>query len=178
MLGYTDEGSQLSQVRETSNGPQVSHTVPDYPRLLLQEGIDVPPHTLAHMQAQGRASATSTEELDKVHREERLDGDRDSLLEEGSFRIPSQGGTAELICAYPWPQGCYYWIAVAVCESTLGTDPWAYDERNPYTGLYQVWEGHGYGYAWLIDDRNNVLAAWELSHEGTRTSPWPYCQWQ
>ena len=83
-----------------------------------------------------------------------------------------------IICSFDWPQGCDYWIAVAWCESTLGTDPWAYDVRNPYTGLFQVWSGHGYGFTWLSDDANNTLAAWELSREGTVTSPWPYCRWQ
>ncbi len=86
--------------------------------------------------------------------------------------------TEALICAYPWPQGCDYWIGMARCESTLGQDPNAYADWNPYVGLFQIWEEHGYGREWLKDDANNTLAAWELSHEGTRTNPWPVCQWQ
>ena len=67
---------------------------------------------------------------------------------------------------------------MAQCESTLGQNPNAYTDWNPYVGLFQIWVGHNYGREWLKDDANNTLAAWELSHEGTRTSPWPWCQWQ
>ncbi len=83
-----------------------------------------------------------------------------------------------LICSYPWPQGCDYWVRICDCESSLGTDPWAYDPRNPYTGAFQIWRGHGYGHDWLIIDANNVLAAWELSNGGVNTAPWPACRYQ
>lgn len=123
---------------------------------------------LADLQAQGGTPTATT--LANAPRER---GDGSDSPED-----KAQDGTANLICAYPWPQGCDYWIEVAACESTLGLDPWAYDERNPYTGLFQIWEGHGYGYEWLINDANNILAAWELSYGGTYTGAWPYCQWQ
>ena len=103
------------------------------------------------------------------------DGERSQLFIP-YIELSTSKSIEDTICSFDWPQGCAYWIAIAYCESTLGTDPWAYDVRNPYTGLFQVWSGHGYGFAWLTDDANNTLAAWELSHEGTRTSPWPYCQ--
>ena len=69
---------------------------------------------------------------------------------------------------------CDYWIAVAVCESSLS--PQAIGYAGAYVGLFQIWLGHGYGYDWLTDPYNNTLAAWELSKEGTVTTPWPYCQ--
>ena len=71
------------------------------------------------------------------------------------------------------PYGADYWIAVARCESSLR--PSAIGHGETYIGLFQVWLNHGYGYAWLLDPYNNTLAAWELSREGTVTSPWPYC---
>jgi hypothetical protein len=71
--------------------------------------------------------------------------------------------------------GCDYWIAVALCESSMHPDAIGYG--GAYVGLFQVWLGHGYGYDWLLDPWNNALAAWKLSREGTVTSPWPYCQW-
>ena len=125
--------------------------------------------TLADLQAQGRTPTESTEE--EAAKDDIVGGSKVYIYEDAA-------GIAEAICAYPWPQGCDYWIGIARCESTLGQDPWAYDDRNPYIGLFQVDEAHGYGREWLKDDANNTLAAWELSHEGTRTSPWPYCQWQ
>ncbi len=73
------------------------------------------------------------------------------------------------------PYGADYWIAVARCESSLR--PSAIGHGETYIGLFQVWLNHGYGYAWLLDPYNNTLAAWELSHEGTYTGAWPYCQW-
>jgi hypothetical protein len=72
------------------------------------------------------------------------------------------------------PYGCDYWIAVAFCESSLRPSAVGYAGR--YTGLYQVWLGHGYPHDWLLDPYNNTLAAWELSREGTVTTPWPYCR--
>ncbi len=74
------------------------------------------------------------------------------------------------------PYGADYWIAVAHCESSLR--PSAIGHGETYIGLFQVWLNHGYGYAWLLDPYNNTLAAWELSREGTVTSPWPYCRYQ
>ena len=84
----------------------------------------------------------------------------------------------QTICSYPWPQGCDYWLEVVQCESTLGEDPNAYTDWNPYVGLFQIWIGHGYDREWLKDDTNNTQAAWEVSHEGRYTGAWPYCQWQ
>ena len=81
-----------------------------------------------------------------------------------------------IICSFDWPQGCDYWIAVAFCESSLRPHVVGYAGR--YVGLFQVWLGHGYAYDWLLDPFNNILAAWELSREGTVTSPWPYCGFQ
>ncbi len=79
-----------------------------------------------------------------------------------------------IICAYPWD--CAYWTAVARCESTLSQDPYAYDDRNPNIGLFQIWEGHKqYEREWLYDDANNTQAAWELSYGGMYTGAWPNC---
>jgi len=149
----------------------------------LQETLDVRLHTQAHLQAQGGTPAPTSQVTDSDGEEGlgALDGVLDTVQ---TVLEPQYGGARReesvisTICAYPWPQGCDYWIGVAWCESTLGQDPWAYDDRNPYIGLFQVDEAHGYGREWLKDDANNTLAAWELSREGTRTSPWPYCQWQ
>jgi len=79
-----------------------------------------------------------------------------------------------IICSFPWPQGCNYWIAVAWCESSLR--PSAIGYLGAYVGLFQVWTGHGYGFNWLLDLYNNTLAAWELSNGGTYTGAWPVCQ--
>ena len=79
-----------------------------------------------------------------------------------------------IICSFPWPQGCEYWIAVAWCESSLR--PSAIGYIGTYVGLFQVWTGHGYGFNWLLDLYNNTLAAWELSNGGTYTGAWPVCQ--
>ena len=73
------------------------------------------------------------------------------------------------------PYGADYWIAVAMCESSLRPDAIGYG--GVYVGLYQIWLGHGYGYDWLLDPYNNTLAAWGLSREGTVITPWPNCQW-
>ena len=81
-----------------------------------------------------------------------------------------------VICSYPWPQGCDYWIAVAFCESSL--NPLVIGHGGGFVGLYQIWLGHGYGYDWLLDPANSALAAWELSDGGTNTAPWPICRWQ
>lgn len=105
------------------------------------------------------------------------------LAERGATPPGVQGATGsvdnriqKIICAWPWD--CTYWIEVARCESTLGQDPWAYNDDNPYVGLFQIWEGHQYERQWLYDDKNNTQAAWELSHGGTYTGAWPACQWQ
>ncbi len=81
-----------------------------------------------------------------------------------------------IICSFDWPQGCGFWIALAVCESTLRTSILGYGGN--YVGLFQVWLGHGYGSEWLQDPYNNTLAAWELSYGGWYTGPWPHCQYQ
>ncbi len=122
--------------------------------------LDATPTPLADLQVPETAKAS--------------EGDLGKPIYSGASRQTE--GVEGLICAYPWPQGCDYWIGVARCESTLGEDPNAYADWNPYVGLFQIWIGHNYERGWLKDDANNVLAAWELSHEGTRTSPWPYCQ--
>jgi hypothetical protein len=129
--------------------------------------VDVSPYTLADLQAQGRTPPPTT----KMGQ----GGIPSNDVPQETFR--GRDDVEVLICAYPWPQGCDYWIGIARCESTLGQDPNAYADWNPYVGLFQIWIGHNYERGWLEDDANNVLAAWELSHEGTRTSPWPYCQW-
>ncbi len=81
-----------------------------------------------------------------------------------------------IICAYPWPQGCDYWVAVAFCESSL--QPSAVGYAGQYVGLYQVWLQHGYPSDWLLDPYNNTQAAWELSYGGWYTRPWPVCRYQ
>ncbi len=81
-----------------------------------------------------------------------------------------------IICTYPWPQGCEYWIRLGLCESSLS--PHAIGYAGRYVGVFQVWLGHGYGYDWLLDPANNTLAAWELSYGGWYTGPWPVCQYQ
>ncbi len=134
-------------------------------------GLDVQLHTQAHLQAQG---GTPTETTEAVAAQLRALDSRTPNEEAAPRGL--DGTVVALICAYPWPQGCDYWVGIAWCESTLGQDPNAYADWNPYVGLFQIWMGHNYERRWLEDDTNNVLAAWELSHEGTRTSPWPYCQ--
>lgn len=79
-----------------------------------------------------------------------------------------------IICSFDWPQGCDYWIGMAMCESSLRPDAVGYG--GWYVGLFQVWLGHSYSLDWLSDPSNNALAAWEISHEGTYTGAWPYCQ--
>ncbi len=139
--------------------------------------INVRPTPLDNLQAQGRTPiGTATKPNTRATRVEGVDGVRDTTIEENQASISSRPGVADLICAYPWPQGCDYWIGMARCESTLGQDPWAYDDRNPYVGLFQIWIGHNYERGWLEDNANNILAAWELSHEGTYTGAWPYCR--
>ncbi|KKN69306.1 hypothetical protein LCGC14_0443010, partial [marine sediment metagenome] len=139
--------------------------------------IDVRLTTLADLQAQGGTpTGASAKPNIKVAGGVGLDGARYTVVEENPAPVSGRRGVEELICAYPWPQGCNYWIGIARCESTLGQDPNAYADWNPYVGLFQIWIGHNYERGWLEDDTNNVLAAWELSHEGTRTSPWPYCR--
>ncbi len=88
----------------------------------------------------------------------------------------SRQDVREIVCSYPWPQGCAYWIRIALCESSLSSD--AIGHMDSYVGLFQVWLGHGYGHTWLLDPSNNVLAAWELSHGGEYTGAWPWCQYQ
>ena len=144
-----------------------------------REVLDVQLHTRAHLQAQGRTPTPEAGELNNIGEPQvGVDQRWDQDTEVNQARSSGRGGIEGIICSYPWPQGCDYWISIAWCESTLGQDPDAYADWNPYVGLFQVWEGHGYGREWLKDDANNTLAAWELSHEGTRTSPWPWCQWQ
>ncbi len=140
--------------------------------------LDVQLRTQAHLQASGgtptaNALQPTGASLDRT----RLGGDAGSgIQEESPTRSSNLGAVQALICAYPWPQGCDYWIAVARCES--GLRPSVYSSGGQYVGLFQVWTGHGYGEIWLLDPANNTLAAWELSHEGTYTGAWPWCQWQ
>ena len=142
-------------------------------------GVDVPPHTLADLQAQGRTpTEATTQPRFPPGSKSSESGTVSEVAPETEAGHRGTPGVEGLICAYPWPQGCNYWTGIARCESTLGQDPSAYADSNPYVGLLQIWVGHGYGREWLKVDANNVLAAWELSHEGTRTSLWPYCQWQ
>ncbi|KKL09189.1 hypothetical protein LCGC14_2568360 [marine sediment metagenome] len=161
VLGATDESDPIADGVAVGS-PSIS--------INEEELVGVPPHTLADLQAQGRASATTAKTgVDEADITADVMGRPESRMAKD---------TEALICAYSWPQGCAYWTGIARCESTLGQDPSAYADSNPYVGLLQIWVGHGYGREWLKVDANNVLAAWELSHEGTRTSLWPYCQWQ
>ena len=97
---------------------------------------------------------------------------------------PTPNSIEGIICSFNWPQGCEYWIALAFCESSLRLSVVGY--AGAYVGLFQVWLGHGYAYAWLLNPYNNTLAAWELStveiegvkYGGINTAPWPYCQYQ
>ena len=149
--------------------------------VVWRETLDVSPTTLADLRTQGRASTPAATEPTSDSGAEAVgavDGVFNKLQAPLEPQYGGMGRTAELICAYPWPQGCNYWIGIAQCESTLGEDPDAYTDWNPYVGLFQVWIGHGYSREWLKDDANNVLAAWELSRGGTYTGAWPYCQWQ
>lgn len=88
-------------------------------------------------------------------------------------------GTTGIICSYPWPQGCDYWLGVASCESTyrerVVVRAWPY---GYYVGWFQIWTGHGYTIEHLQDGANNVQATWELSDQGQYTGAWPVCQWQ
>lgn len=79
-----------------------------------------------------------------------------------------------IVCAYDWPQGCGYWLAVAQCESSFNIRAVGYG--GAYLGLFQIWTGHGYEN--LFDAAANTQAAWELSGEGRYTGAWPYCQYQ
>ncbi len=135
--------------------------------------IDVQLHTQAHLQV-----PPTPEAKEGSRGASNGDGSRTGVLPDVRPSVTPSTSIEGIICAYPWPQGCDYWIGVARCESTLGQDPNAYADWNPYVGLFQIWVGHNYGREWLKDDANNTLAAWELSHEGTRTSPWPWCQRQ
>lgn len=75
-----------------------------------------------------------------------------------------------MICAVFDP--CEGALAVAMCESGLGTNANAYAEWNPNIGLFQLWEGHyrlGFD---LYDDYENTLAAYRLSAGGTDWSRW------
>ena len=72
-------------------------------------------------------------------------------------------------------------IEVAWCESTMGQDPNAYADWNPNKGAFQIWEGHlpyltrVAGITDLLDDAQNVEAAWILSEQGTTWKRWA-CQ--
>ncbi len=166
--GYNGRETDLSASGNSGNvsSGTRNNTVP-----YAEEVVDVQLHTQAHLQVSPTAEA---KDLGAP-----TDSTKDVALGVQELPIPTVAEeVTSLICAYPWPQGCDYWIEVARCESTLGQDPNAYADWNPYVGLFQIWVGHNYGREWLKGDANNVLAAWELSHEGTRTSPWPWCQWQ
>ncbi len=71
-------------------------------------------------------------------------------------------------------------IRVAICESTLGTDPWAYNVNNVNQGLFQIWKGHdalaaSLGLGSMYDDYQNALMASHLSAGGTDWHRWPTC---
>jgi len=84
-----------------------------------------------------------------------------------------------LICSYSWP--CEQALRIAMCESTMGQNPDAYADWNPNKGAFQIWEGHlpylarVAGITNLLDDAQNVEAAWILSEEGTTWHRWA-CQ--
>ncbi len=156
---------------------------------LGEEQIDVQLHTQAKllsysMQEQGSTSTAATGKPTGAAQEnELLDGVWDTAIKVGSTPSSGRAGVEGLICAYSWPQGCDYWIAVFACESSL--DP-TKDTNWPYIGLGQIdVELHhdlilSMGYT--IEDMHlaepNLAVSWRLSHDGTRTSPWPWCQWQ
>ncbi len=142
---------------------------------ILQEALDATPTTLATPTAVRGVQAADARALvphsnETLLPQQGVDGDRDRA------KADRQDSLRDTVCSYPWPQGCDYWIGIAQCESTLGQNPRAYEGN--YIGLFQIWMGHGYDREWLKDDKNNVQAAWEISHEGTYTGAWPYCQWQ
>ena len=102
------------------------------------------------------------------------DSDRDlegRQASEQSYLLPN---LEAIVCSYPWPQGCTYWLGVAWCES--GWNPSAVSYTGAYIGLFQIWTAHGYTN--LTDPVANTRAAWELSNGGTNTAPWPWCQYQ
>lgn len=138
--------------------------------------VDVSLITLADLQTQGRTSTAETRKPSAIGETWASESHLYTDNEKEPTSIPS--GVRAVICSYSWPQGCDYWVGIARCESTLGQDPDAYADWNPYVGLFQIWIGHNYERGWLKDDANNVLAAWELSREGAYTGAWPYCQWQ
>jgi hypothetical protein len=141
--------------------------------------LDVQLHTQAHLQASGgtpTAAATELADNEGTEAAGTVDGVLDRLQAPLEPQYGGVGRTAELICAYPWPQGCDYWIAIAFCESSLR--PSALGFGGYYVGLFQVWTGHGYEYDRLLEPLYNTQAAWELSYEGIYTRPWPRCQWQ
>ena len=84
-----------------------------------------------------------------------------------------------LICSYSWP--CEQALRIAMCESTMGQNPDAYADWNPNKGAFQIWEGplpylaRVAGITNLLDDAQNVEAAWILSEEGTTWHRWA-CQ--
>ncbi len=141
-------------------------------RTLVVQGevLDVQLHTQAKLQAQGRVPTATPSNV----RPTTGGGDRGDVAEVGPTQRTSLDRVRDTICAYPWPQGCEYWIGVAWCESSLGQNLRAYSSLT-YTGLFQIWSGHGYGWEWLQNDANNTLAAWELSSGGMNVRPWPYC---
>ena len=135
-------------------------------------------YTRAHLQAPGGTPTPTPREpggtIESAHTPAAWESEVATELEVERRSLSRVEG---IICAYPWPQGCEYWIGVAWCESTLGQNLSAYSSLT-YTGLFQIWSCHGYGWEWLQDDANNTLAAWELSDGGKYTGAWPYCQWQ
>ncbi len=179
VLGQGDSNGILAGVSDSSGSAVLRDRDDNFPThmVLPPEAVDVLPTPLADPQAQGGtpAAATSVEEDSMVGLSEVHEASSGTLGEWS----PSPGSRVRgLICSYPWPQGCDYWIGIAWCESTLGQDPDAYSDWTDFVGLFQIWMGHGYSREWLKDDANNVQAAWELSHEGTYTGAWWYCQRQ
>jgi len=100
------------------------------------------------------------------------------LLRSGDFS--SFDGYA---CAYPWPRGCAYAVAVIYCESSFHEGA---DSNWPYVGWWQIdVQMHagliaslGYTVSDMYSGGPNTAVAWHLSSGGLNMSPWPYCQWQ
>jgi hypothetical protein len=143
------------------------------------EKIDARLIPLADLQAQGGTPTLAASDA----RSTPGSGDRGDVAEVVPTQRTTTDRVRDTICSYPWPQGCEYWIAIFFCEATL--DP-TKDTNWPYVGLGQIdVELHhdlilsmGYTVEDMYLAAPNLAVSWRLSHEGTRTSPWPWCQWQ
>lgn len=87
----------------------------------------------------------------------------------------------EIVCSYPWPQGCAYALAVVSCESSYRE--WV-DDNWPYVGWWQIdVELHAgliasmdYTREDMYHGRPNTDVAWRLSSGGINMASWPSCR--